>query len=92
MGYGSITFLSLLQVPEEAQALCITQLRSLTGCARGLTVVSDPLEETFVPDHSAISQARSDSSITTTREQIVAAIESVTIRWWADAETTAVRF
>lgn len=54
-------------------------------------MISDPLEETFVPDHGEIARARSDPSITSTREQIVRAIESVTMRWWTDAETTAVR-
>ncbi|KAG8821907.1 hypothetical protein FRC19_007021 [Serendipita sp. 401] len=73
---------------EAAHQLCIAQLRSLTGCARGLTIVSDPLEEKFVPDHTAISQARLDPKMSKVRDDIVLAIRTVTERWWSNAEIT----
>lgn len=74
---------------EEAQALCITQIRSLTGTARGLTVISDPLEETTTVDHDAVSRAREDPRMVKVREEVTAAIEAITNRWWMDAEITS---
>ncbi|KAG8802127.1 hypothetical protein FRC17_006479, partial [Serendipita sp. 399] len=73
---------------EVAHQLCTTQLRSLTGCAKGLTIVSDPLEGKFVPDHAAISQARLDPKMAKLRDDIVLAIRTVTERWWSNAEIT----
>ncbi|PVF99237.1 ARM repeat-containing protein [Serendipita vermifera] len=78
-----------LMALEQAQAGCINQLRSLTGCARGLTVVSDPLEETFIPDQSAIVQARLDPRMVKLRDDVVTAIRTVADRWWSDAEITS---
>lgn len=76
---------------EESQPRCIAQLRSLTGCARGLTPISDPLTEgTFVPDADAIAKTRQDERIFKLREQITLAIESVVNLWGSDAEITSV--
>ncbi|KIM23910.1 hypothetical protein M408DRAFT_248853 [Serendipita vermifera MAFF 305830] len=79
------------QMPEEtAQILCISQLRSLTGTAKGLTVISDPLEDTIPVDQGAVSRARQDPRMIKVREDVVAAVDAVTNRWWADAEVISV--
>lgn len=70
--------------------MCIGQLRSLTGTAKGLTVISDPLEDTITIDQGAVSRARQDPRMIKIREDVVAAIDAVTSRWWTDAEVITV--
>ncbi|KAI5120002.1 hypothetical protein M0805_008463 [Coniferiporia weirii] len=80
------------QLPEEARALAIQQLQTLTGCAKGLTRASDLL---FAFDEDAKAQAEmeklqracDDPRMSRLREAILQGVQGVMALWSADATT-----
>ena len=83
-----------LQLPEEARALAVQQLQTLTGCAKGLTRTSDIL---FTYDDSEtagelekLQRARDDVRMIRLREGIIQGIQGVMFQWSTDAMTADV--
>ncbi|EJD04736.1 ARM repeat-containing protein [Fomitiporia mediterranea MF3/22] len=79
------------QLPEEARALAIQQLQTLTGCAKGLTRTSDILfaydDDADKAEMEKMQQAREDSRMRSLREGIIQGTQGVMLQWSTDALT-----
>ncbi|KAI0772392.1 ARM repeat-containing protein [Trametes elegans] len=78
------------QLPEEARAMAVQQIETLTGVARGLTRVTDSLLALDdSPDVQAaldeMNRAREDPRVLKLREAILSAIRSTVELWSTDA-------
>ncbi|KAL1943353.1 hypothetical protein VTO73DRAFT_4428 [Trametes versicolor] len=81
---------SASQLPDEARALAVQQLETLTGVARGLTRVTDsllalddsPEVQAAIGD---MSRAREDDRVVKLREAILSAIRGTVELWSTDA-------
>ncbi|PCH43249.1 ARM repeat-containing protein [Wolfiporia cocos MD-104 SS10] len=76
--------------PEEARAIVITQLETVSGVARGLTRTNDSI--LVLDDPSEVSEeskqlrhARDDPRMASLRERLLAAIKGAVERWCTDA-------
>ncbi|KAI0633121.1 ARM repeat-containing protein [Trametes polyzona] len=81
---------SAAQLPDEARALAVQQLETLTGVARGLTRVSDSLLALDdSPEVQAameeMNRAREDPRVLKLREAILSAIRGTVELWSTDA-------
>ncbi|KIJ61703.1 hypothetical protein HYDPIDRAFT_115503 [Hydnomerulius pinastri MD-312] len=81
------------QLPEEARAMAIVQLQTLSGVAKGLTRTADSLliiDET--PDERAeadrLRQARDDYRVVKLREELFGAVRSAVELWSTDASVS----
>jgi hypothetical protein len=88
-------------LPEEARALAVQQLRSLTAIAKGLAPSDDFEAELAAADEDnedgspsaaqlSLDQARADHRIVHLRQRILEAITGVAHGWGTDLETAAV--
>lgn len=83
------------QLPEEARALAIQQLQSLTAIAKGLSP-SDDFEADLDdaeedPRRASTTQARNDMRMVHLRQRLLEAINEVARGWGTDVEVAAVR-
>ncbi|KAH7905355.1 armadillo-type protein [Hygrophoropsis aurantiaca] len=81
------------QLPEEARAMAIVQLQTLSGVAKGLTRTTDSLlilDET--PEEQAEAErlrvAREDFRMVKLRGEVFAAVQSTTHLWSTDASVS----
>ncbi|KAH9886674.1 ARM repeat-containing protein [Cubamyces lactineus] len=78
------------QLPEEARAMAVQQLETLTGVARGLTRVTDSLlAQDESPEVQAalkeMNRAREDPRVVKLRDAILSAIRGTVELWSTDA-------
>ncbi|KAF9237195.1 armadillo-type protein [Melanogaster broomeanus] len=81
------------QLPEEARAVAIVQLQTLSGVAKGLTRSADSLliiDETPAEraDAERLRQARDDYRMVKLREDLFAAVRSTVELWSTDASVS----
>ncbi|THH07205.1 hypothetical protein EW145_g3549 [Phellinidium pouzarii] len=81
-----------VDLPEEARALAIQQMQTITGCAKGLTRASDLLfafeeDEEMQAEMEKLRQAREDPRMLSLRETIIQSIQGVVALWSTDATT-----
>ena len=85
------------RLPEEARAMAVQQLETLTGVARGLTRVSDSLLALDdSPDVQAamntMDAARADARVVKLRDALLSGIRSTVELWSTDAMVSDVRW
>ncbi|KAA1477613.1 ARM repeat-containing protein [Dentipellis sp. KUC8613] len=76
------------QLPEEARALAIHQLQTLTGVAKGLTRSTDAFvvdEDVAVEETKRMETAREDARMVRVRMELLRAVQATVELWSTDA-------